>query len=217
MSDQGNTLEQEILADARRRADRALQHAQREADRIVNEAKDAAGQEQQKLMEGVRHRVERQERMQEARLDQELHRLRRQAFEEVVGRVRDEAEKELNALADSEDGRQMLVRLAVSAIEPMRGDGFVLVLRPEDREHWGGRIAEEVRSAVSSELSRQVSVQVADEDLKARGGLVVRGDGTRELVDQTFEARMGRLWEDIRGQVADMLSHVWDGIHERTE
>jgi len=217
VSDQGNTLEQEILADARRRADRALQHAQREADRIVNEAKDAAGQEQQKLMEGVRHRVERQERMQEARLDQELHRLRRQAFEEVVGRVRDEAEKELNALADSEDGRQMLVRLAVSAIEPMRGDGFVLVLRPEDREHWGGRIAEEVRSAVSSELSRQVSVQVADEDLKARGGLVVRGDGTRELVDQTFEARMGRLWEDIRGQVADMLSHVWDGIHERTE
>ena len=71
-----------------------------------------------------------------------------------------------------------------------------------------------MRSAVSSGLGREVSVDVAQEDLKARGGLVVRGKGTRELVDQTFEARLGRLWEDIRGQVADMLSHVWDGINE---
>ena len=130
MSDQGSNLEQEILADARRRAGRALQHARREADRIVGEAKDAAGQEHEKLMEGVRHRVERQERMQEARLDQELQRLRRQAFQDVVQRVRAEAEEELNALADSEEGRDMLVRLSVSAIEPMRGDSFTLVLRP---------------------------------------------------------------------------------------
>ncbi len=214
MSDQGSSLEEEILADARRRAERALQHAQREADRIVAEARDVVRQDQEKLMEGVRHRVERQERMQEARLDQELHRLRRHAFEQVVERVRAEAEKELQGLADSEEGRQMLVRLAVQAVAPMRGDAFTLVLRPGDRERWGERLAEDVRSAVSSELGREVSVEVADEELKARGGLVVRGQGTRELVDQTFEARMGRLWEDIRGQVADMLGHVWDGINE---
>lgn len=217
MSEQGSSLEQEILADARRRAERALQHARREADRIVAEAKEAARQEHEKLMAGVRHRVQRQERMQGARLDQEVQRLRRQAFEHVVARVRAEAEKELAELADSEDGRQVLARLAVAAIEAMRGDAFLLVLRPEDRRRWGERMAEDVRAAVSSELSRTVSVEVADEELRARGGLVVHGKGTRELVEQTFEARMGRLWEDIRGEVADMLSHVWDGIHERTE
>ncbi len=214
MSDEGKGLEQEILSDARRRADRALQHAKREADRIIGEAKEAARQEQEKLMEGVRHRVAREERMQEARLDQELHRLRRQAFEEVVARVRAEADRELAELADSDDGRAMLVRLAVGAIGPMRGDSFTLVLRAEDRQRWGSGLAEDVRSAAAAELERQVSVQMADEELTARGGLVVRGDGTRELVDQTFEARMGRLWEDIRGQVADMLGHVWDGINE---
>ncbi len=214
MSDEGKGLEQEILSDARRRADRALQHAKREADRIIGEAQEVARQEHEKLMEGVRHRIAREERMQEARLDQELHRLRRQAFEEVVARVRAQADSELGELADSEDGRAMLVRLAASAVAPMRGHSFTLVLRPDDRERWGDRLAEDVRSTVASELDRQVSVQVADEELTARGGLLVRGDGTRELVDQTFEARMGRLWEDIRGQVADMLSHVWDGINE---
>jgi vacuolar-type H+-ATPase subunit E/Vma4 len=217
MSDQGHTLEGEILAEARSRAQRALQRAQRDADRIVREAKAAGRVEQERMMENMRHRVEREKKMQAARLQQELQRLRRQAFEDVVEQVRVEAQKELAELAESDEARPMLVRLAVRAIAAMRGDSFSLVLRAQDRERWGPSIAEEVRSAVESELEREVSVQVADEELKASGGLVVKGEGTRELVEQTLEARMGRLWDDIRGQVADMLSHVWDGIHERTE
>jgi vacuolar-type H+-ATPase subunit E/Vma4 len=214
VSDQQSSLEQEILSDARRRADRATQHAERHAERIVQEAQDAAQEERDRLMESVRHGIEREQKMQEARLEQEVLRMRRQAFEDVVERVRSEANRELAALAASEEGRRVLIGLAVRAVDALRGDAFTLVLRPEDRQRWGDAIAEDVRAAVSAELGRAVSVQVADEDLKARGGLVVRGEGTRELVDQTFEARMARLWEEVRGQVADMLRHVWDDMNE---
>jgi vacuolar-type H+-ATPase subunit E/Vma4 len=217
MSDQQQSLEQEILADARRRAERATQRARRDAERIVGEARESAQQERDRLMASVHQRVERQERMQKARLEQELLRMRRQAFQDVLERVRAEARDELSALAASEEGRQVLVRLAVSAIDAMRGERFRLALSAGERQRWGEGLAQDVEAAVSAELGRAVSVELDPEELKARGGLTVRGEGTRELVDQTFEARMGRLWDDIRGHVAGMLGHVWDGINERSE
>lgn len=210
MSDQEHNLEDEILADARRRAERTLQRARREAERVVREAKGVAQQERERLMEMARQRTEREQRMQEARLGQELQRMRRQAFQDVLDNVRAEAERELGALPGDEEARQMLVRLAAGAIDAMHGERFLLVLRPEDRERWRNGIAEEVRSAVSSGSGRSVRVAVADEDLKATGGLLVRAQDTSEMVDQSFEARMERLWEEIRGHVADTLGSLWD-------
>lgn len=217
VSDQEQNLEREILADARHRAERLSQHAKRDAEAFVQEARTFAEQERERLMLAVRQRAEREQTMQEARLEQEVHRLRRGAFQDVLNSVRAEAEKELAALAAGQEGRQVLVRLAVSAIGAMRGESFALALRREDRQRWGAALAEEVRSAVQRQLGRQVSVKIADGEVTASGGLIVRGEGTRELVDQTFEARIGRLWEDIRGHVAGMLDHVWDAINERSD
>ena len=217
VSDQEQNLEKEILADARRRAERLSQHAKRDSEAFVQEARTFAEQERERLMQAVRQRAEREQTMQEARLDQEVQRLRRGAFQDVLNSVRAEAEKELAAMAAGQDGRQLLVRLAVSAIGAMRGERFALTLRREDRQRWGAALAEEVRSAVQRQLGSQVSVTIADGEVTASGGLIVRGEGTRELVDQTFEARMARLWDDIRGQVAGMLDHVWDAINERSD
>jgi len=214
VSDQEHNLQEEILADARRRAERLNQRAQRDSEAFVQEARTFAEQERERLMQAMRQRAEREQSMQEARLDQEVQRLRRQAFQDVLERVRAEAERELAALAAGQDGRQMLVRLAVSAIGAMRGEAFTLALRGEDRQRWGATLAQEVRTAVQSQLGRQVSVKIGDGDVTASGGLIVRGEGTRELVDQTFGARMGRLWGEIRGHVAGMLDHVWDAINE---
>ena len=217
MSDQEHNLQEEILADARRRAERLGQRAQRDAEAFVQEARTFAEQERERLMQAMRKRADREQTMQEARLEQEIQRLRRQAFQDVLERVRAEAQKELAALAAGQEAQQLLVRLAVSAVDAMRGETFTLILRGEDRQRWGASLAQEVAAAVQSQLGRPVNVKIADEELRAAGGLIVRGEGTRELVDQTFEARMERLWEDIRGQVAGMLNHVWDGINERSK
>ena len=217
MSDQEHNLQEEILADARRRAERLSQRAQRDAEAFVQEARTFAEQERERLMQAMRQRAAREQTMQEARLEQEVQRLRRQAFQDVLERVRAEAEGELAALAAGQEAHQMLVRLAVSAIDAMRGETFTLALRAEDRKRWGAALPQEVSAAVQSQLGRKVNVTIANEEVRAAGGLIVRGEGTRELVDQTFEARMERLWEDIRGHVAGMLNHVWDGINERSD
>jgi len=213
VSDQEQSLEQEILADAHRRAERAVRRAEAEAERVLNEARAAAERERERLMQAARRRAERQERMQQARLGQELQRLRRQAFQDVIDSVRDEAQRELAALCNRDEAREMLVRLAVSAIGAMRGDAFRLYLRAQDAERWGTALAQDVQAAVRARLRRDVTVRLAEERLNSSGGLVVRGEGTSELVDQTFEARMDRFWEDARERVAEILNHVWDGIN----
>jgi vacuolar-type H+-ATPase subunit E/Vma4 len=119
--------------------------------------------------------------------------------------VRAEAQQALARLADSERYRGILTELAVLAIEAMSGDRFELVLTQRDSGRLGQSLPEAVADAVRARTGRQVRVVLAGEALDATGGLVVRGANGRELADQTFEARLARLWPDIQSRVAPMV------------
>lgn len=205
MSDDGSTLEQEIRADARKRADRVRQRVERDAQKVLREAREDAEEIQRRIMDDAQARAAQRERVQQARIRQELDRLRRRCFEDVLDRVQQEACRELRRLADGDDHRQTLIRLAVAAIRAMKGEQFQLVLRPQDADRWADELAEAVTEAVSEATGREVSVQVARERLQADGGLVVRGADGREAAEQTFGQRLERLWQELRSEVADRL------------
>ncbi|MFW6189318.1 MAG: V-type ATP synthase subunit E [Planctomycetota bacterium] len=208
MSDeQQQTLEQEIRSDAHKRAERITRRAERQAEQVEEDAREAAEQEREEIMAAARERARHEEQVHEARVRQELARMRREAFQEVLDHVKEEANQRLRSL-DREAGRKALLRLGLQAVAAMRGDEFELVLRPEDRERWAEQLAEELEERAQQELDREVEVKVAEDDLDAAGGLTVRGVGTGEVAEQTFEVRMDRLWGDLRVEVADRLNEV---------
>ena len=184
------------------------QRAEREAHAVLEEARREAREAVELAVERATQRAARQEHVGGARLDQQVAALRLQRQKEALDRVRAEAREALARLADTEQGRGVLAELAVLAVEAMSGDRFELVLRPRDRERWGQDLARAVAAAVGERTGRQVQVVPADETVDARGGLIVRGAGGREVADQTFEARMDRLWEQIQCRVAPLVADV---------
>jgi len=208
MGEQEDALTRQILADAGRRADRVRQRAEREAHSVLEEARREAREAVEQAVEQATRRAARQEHVGGARLEQQVAALRLQRQKEALDRVRTEAREALARLADTEQGRDVLAELAVLAVEAMSGDRFELVLRPRDRERWGEDLARAVAAAVGERTGRQVQVAPADETVDARGGLIVRGAGGREVADQTFEARMDRLWEQVQCRVAPLVADV---------
>ena len=208
MGEQEDALTSQILADARRRADRVRQRAEREAHAVLEEARREAREAVEQAVARATRRAARQEHVGGARLEQQVAALRLQRQKEALDRVRAEAREALARLADTEQGRDVLAELAVLAVEAMSGDRFELVLRPRDRERWGQDLARAVAAAVGERTGRQVQVVPADDTVDARGGLIVRGAGGREVADQTFEARMDRLWEQIQCRVAPLVADV---------
>lgn len=204
---QEQSLEQEIRDDARKRAERLERRAERQADQAVQEARQEAQRIRERILREARDEIAHMEEVHGSRVQQEIGRRRRQAFEDILEHVRRCAHQRMLELAEGagEDYRDLLVRLACAAVEAMEGREFQLKLDTRDRERWGQQLPERVRRSVKEQLGREVAVEVADDTFNGCAGLEVRGGRMHQVADQTLEARLQRLWSDLRVDLADML------------
>ncbi len=208
MAEQEQALTEQILADARKRAAEIEQNADAEGQRIRAEALRKAEAAVQGALEDARARAARREEIARAHTQQEIRKLRLQRRQELLDYARAEVEKRLAHLAAVSEHRAALRKLALAAIEAMNGESFEIVLRAEDRRALGDRLASEVSAAAKQSLHRDVEVALAEAPLEATGGLIVRSADGHQVADQTFDGRLMRLWEEIRGEIVAMLPDV---------
>jgi len=195
MSERSDTvLIDEILADARKQAERAVKRAERDTGRLLDEARAAADAETASALAEAEEQVEQTRRTAAARIEQELVALHRRSRWQALDAVRSEAESALAALAESPDYPALLTRLATVALADMTGDAFEILLRPEDKQRFGAELPERIAEAAP----RRVVVTLAADTLDATGGLVIRSADGCQSADQTFEVRLRRLWPDLR-------------------
>jgi vacuolar-type H+-ATPase subunit E/Vma4 len=190
-------LSDEILQDARRKAERVVARAHREAKRLLDEAAQAAAAAEQKALDVARQRAERAARAILATVEQDARRDLLEAQEAELRKVFDEARARLADRA-SYDRSAVLARLAAEAIAAMAADQVVLELDPADREIATEAWLAEVRRRVGREVAVTVSANAAPMD----GGGVVRSADGRLLYDNSFEARLRRLLPDLRREIA---------------
>jgi vacuolar-type H+-ATPase subunit E/Vma4 len=205
MSDEEDALAREIAADARKRAERTRRRAEREAEELIAEAERYAEDERERALAEAERRIEHERELNEARIAQEIARLRVRLRQQMLQRVRDEAEERLAELADGPEHHDSLVQLAVLAIAAMGGSHFRLAMRAADRNDGGDALAAEVCEAARRELGRAVAAEPAERDLEAIGGLMAESADGHEVADQTYDARLERLWDEIRRRIAGML------------
>lgn len=192
-------LSDEILQDARKKADRARRRAEREARRIVREAEEEAQEDRQKTLEAARQRAERQARSLLATLDQEVQRDLLEQRQAQLDRLFDAARERL-ADRESYHYPAVLAHLAAEAIEAMGAEQVVVELAEED----AGLATEQWLERVREGAGREVDIEVADEPAPIEGGVVVRSADGRLCYDNSFEARLRRLRPRLRHQIAAM-------------
>ena len=212
MSDPTDTLAEQILADARKQAEPIGERAEREAEAALRKATEEAEREREGAVQRAQQSAELGAQRIRARAGLEVENIRRRATEQVLLHVRDEAMKELTAATGSPQYHGQLRGLVLAALRAMSGERFKLVMRAEDRDAYGKSIARAVCELAPRELGRQVEIMVSDDTIRAAGGLLVGTADGRQVCDQTFEARLERLWPQLRQQMArDLLPDPEEG------
>ena len=196
-----DVLRQEILADARRNAERITRHAERDAQRLFQETQAEADRNRRQRLDDAHREAQRRRELLLATIPVEEARMRAERTEAVLDAIREEAEKRIQA-REGFDPRETLVRLAAEAVPQMQGERFILELGPEDLRAGGKDLADQVRRRLSP---KKPEVTVAPEAAKIEAGVIIRDDEGRQVWDNSLGARLARLWPAIRQRIGARL------------
>jgi vacuolar-type H+-ATPase subunit E/Vma4 len=194
-------LRDEIIADAERQAERLVRKAQREAKMLVDKAVGECEQQCQEKREAAQAAAQRQRMLILATVPVEIGRLRAARTEQELTALRDAVQDQLAARTGF-DYRQCLLALAAEAIAQMAGDAFVLQLAKEDEKQHGLWLA---NGAPTRAGRPGVIVTVDAAPASIQGGVIVRDPQGRQIWDNSFEARLRRLWPLLRHQMSKHL------------
>ncbi len=204
MTEPTDMLADQILADARKQCGPIRRRAERERESTLRRARQDAERKRDQIVRRAEQKAEVESHRMHARTELEVENIKRQAQEQILLQARRQATEGLREQTRRGHYAEQLVRLALAAVRAMKGARFELVLREEDKAH-AEKIIEALRQRTSGDLGRQVEVAVAQETVRAGGGLIVRSADGRQVCDQTFEARLRRLWEELREEIAGNL------------
>ena len=194
-------LEEEILADARRKADKIVERARRETEKILAQAEKSAEEEAAKIIAHFKERADKQRSIILATVDIEIKKRRLAREDRKVRSIIDEAKKRLFD-KQSYDYKRALVNLATDAIRKMQGNDFVICLGKSD-----GNVAHDsLLSAIKSGVEdRAINLKFDSSPLLITGGILVKSADGRQYYDNSFDARLKRLQDYLRKFVADII------------
>jgi len=191
-------LTDEILADARRQAERIRTRAGREAKDITDKARAQADADRRQRLAAAHDEADRQRQLTLATVPIEVARMRAEKVEAALQSICDEARRRLLA-REGFDYRQTVIALAAEAAGRLQGDAVVLELAAADTEALGADLAEAVRRRAGRDGLR---VSIAPEAADIPGGVVVRDAEGRQVWDNSLGGRLKRFWPALRRRIA---------------
>jgi vacuolar-type H+-ATPase subunit E/Vma4 len=197
-------LTEEVLADARRKAQRRLTAAQREAEALIAAARARAQEEAALVTDAARERGDRHRQRILATISQETQRRRLiQQGALLEGLI--QAGSDRAADRKGHDPREVLKALVILAIEQIDGEAFHLEVSAADRDVADEAFLAEVRQHFATGGREPPALTLEAEPAGITGGVIVRSADGHEMVDNSFEARRRRLASDLRRALAQMI------------
>lgn len=199
----------EILADARRRADRTVKRAEREGRKLIDRVVKEAQAVRDRVVERGQTGLDRERHVFDSTivLEERMRRLNAQ------GRLLDEVFQEAMTQLAERHGtnyKTLVKDLVVEAVLAMTGDDFVLHLGKADLTSVKRGLRTEVTAAVREMSARTVRLTIADVPAHIQAGVVVASaDGTQRF-DNSFAARLERASDALRFEVAALLFGTTD-------
>ena len=202
--DVGKVLSEEILADARRRAERTVKRAEREGKKLVDRVVKQAEAVRRRVLERGKERIERERQVSDSGLALEERMCRLKALGELLDEVFAEAMTRLLERRNRKY-KALVTELAVEAVLAMTGDAFVLHLGKKDLASIKRGLRGEVTAAVREMSGRTVQVTIANAAAPIDAGVVVESADGRQRFDNSFAGRLERMKDDLRFEVAEVI------------
>jgi vacuolar-type H+-ATPase subunit E/Vma4 len=202
MTDNSNldALIERVIAKAREEAEAMTERAEKAAAREIRQAEEQAAKRLAAAEAAVRDAAEQRKHSVLAEVQQEERRTLMNMREDAVETVFTAALEELGMIDDEKARCELLVALVGEGVRALGVDAVRVRLN-----------ASELALARGNEFPKEidgVSVTFDDETIENRGGPVVSDMDGRVVFENTFEARLGRMRGELRGQVARILGLV---------
>jgi vacuolar-type H+-ATPase subunit E/Vma4 len=204
MTQTTNKLYDEVLGDARTKAEREVRRGRKDAEAAAGKIEAEARTSVDAILAAARDEGARLRRQVLATVEVEAQRQRLARLEEILRSAYDQAERRLTDLPEQELA-EVQNRLALEAVAQLPQESLVVALpssTPAGRaeELIGGVVAEVERT-----LGRRVTLRVAEAPVPFSDGVSVRSeDGSVEVVESLRE-RLRRMWPELRLDVARRL------------
>lgn len=197
-------LRREILEEAHRQEEEILRHARETGGALTAKAEREAEQARKEKMDAARAEAKRRQEAILATVSVGTSRMRLARIEELLREIHDRARQRLQN-SDGLERRQALAGLAARALGSMAGNRFVMRLAGVDFRLLGNGLADEVRRRG---LRPGIELRVeAGSEIKG-GSCVLLDEEGRQMWDIGLEARLERLWPELRRQIAAQVGLV---------
>lgn len=188
----------QIIEDGEREIESIRGKADETASGIIEKAEEEARRLSEKLLKEAGERGELERRRLLSSVNLEVKRTKLRAREEVVSVVREKVSEILKKQRQRDDYTGNLAGLITEAIGALDGEQFVVYVDRRDLDILKGRVFEAVRDAVRDSGRRVGQLEARVLDKPTLGGARVGVPGGKVIFDNTFEARMYRLRDEIR-------------------
>jgi len=204
MQEQEAKLQQEILQDARKKAERLIERANKESAKLKSTVETQQAQEREQLLARAAQDTAAKTRAILAGIRYDIQKHWLLTRESVIESVFQEALARVMAGRDL-DRHQSLGELLTEAVLILGPEKEIKIsCRPEDASFFTpGRLTEiATRTGDSDGVSGTWRVTP---DPALPGGLVIASADGRRRVDQTYPARINRLRRRLRAEVAELI------------
>jgi len=199
MQEKEERLRQEIMKDARRKAERTLERARSDVEKQKAKIRRRQEKNRKQAMDEAKTRAEEQYRSVTARVQHEklkrwLQR-REEVLEELFAAVLEDVGNEEQI--DRRNSLSQLIREAIASVGPGR---FVVRVCPTDKpmitREWLKSVAGQALETDSEQIRLEVQA-----DPRVKDGVIVESEDGDRYFDNTCETRLRRMKSDLRTEL----------------
>jgi len=183
-----------IREDGEREIESIIGKAKQTADDIVARASRAGEEAAGKILKEAREKGETARKRLLSSVNLEVKRAKLRAREEIVRIVRERVEEAVARCRESGEYAAVMTGLLLEAISALDGDSFIVRANPEDID----LLEKTVFPAVRTAEPRISKLEAKPFERPSAGGVHVGVPGGNVIYDNTLEARLYRLREEIR-------------------
>ncbi len=182
-----------IKEEAKREAEKIIEEAKKKEEEIIKKAEAEAKNKSNEILNQSKKEAELEKQRMLANAKLQARKIKLDVKEKIIERSFSLAEDKLKNVVSSDNYEKILRGLIKEAISTIAKENLEVLCRKEDED------------VVRKIIKDFPGVKLANENINAIGGIVVRSQDKQVQVDNTFEARMMRMRENLRIDVAKIL------------
>jgi V/A-type H+-transporting ATPase subunit E len=183
--------EKKILGEAERHKKIKLEEAKRRADEAASAITKRA--ESQTKAEISKYEAS-------AKLKSKYRML--EAKDTLIKEVLESAQKKLQDVVGKAEYKKVLERLIIEGCKALKVDKVDLIF---PKGHASKIDIAQIEKAVNKEVGKKTKLSISKETVRSIGGIVIRNEDATKWVDNTFEARLERMQNQVRETIAEIL------------